>query len=146
MTRRAEDRQAKYSGLLTHDGTFVDDVLVYRMAPSHFMFLANASNVKKDYAWISEQIKAVGDARRWTVQPLRAAGTAGAGVAGSAAAVDGVELSDIRPYWVATGKWPAPAHDLADRLQRRGRFSRSSCRPYGGTVWQAVSNRGGRRT
>src|SRR6185503_19890370 len=28
--------KAKYSCLLTPDGTFVDDVLVYRMAPSHF--------------------------------------------------------------------------------------------------------------
>src|SRR5688572_15358531 len=54
--------QAQYSGLLTPDGTFVDDILVYRMGPSHFMLVANASNVKKDYAWISEQIKTVGDA------------------------------------------------------------------------------------
>src|SRR5918992_5772023 len=29
--------QAQYAGLLTPDGTFVDDMLVYRMAPSHFM-------------------------------------------------------------------------------------------------------------
>ena len=54
--------QAQYSGLLTPDGTFVDDLLVYRMAASHFMLVANASNVKKDFAWISEQIKEVGDA------------------------------------------------------------------------------------
>jgi aminomethyltransferase len=54
--------QVQYSGLLTPEGTFVDDVLVYRMAPNHFMLVANASNVKKDYAWIAEQIKAVGDA------------------------------------------------------------------------------------
>ena len=54
--------QIQYSGLLTPDGTFVDDILVYRMATSHFMLVANASNVKKDYAWITEQIKQVGDA------------------------------------------------------------------------------------
>ena len=54
--------QAQYSGLLTPDGTFVDDLLVYRMASSHFMLVANASNVKKDFAWINEQIKQVGDA------------------------------------------------------------------------------------
>ena len=29
--------QAHYSGLLTPDGTFVDDLLVYRLAPAHFM-------------------------------------------------------------------------------------------------------------
>src|SRR5207245_2532372 len=28
--------QAQYSGLMTPQGTFVDDLLVYRLAPSHF--------------------------------------------------------------------------------------------------------------
>ena len=39
------------------DGTFVDDMLVYRMAPSHFMLVVNAANTAKDFAWISEQVK-----------------------------------------------------------------------------------------
>src|SRR5215207_9226613 len=54
--------QAQYTGLLTPEGTFVDDMLVYRMAPNHFMLVVNSSNVAKDFAWISEQIKAVGEA------------------------------------------------------------------------------------
>src|ERR671913_487047 len=54
--------QAQYTGLLTPAGTYVDDMIVYRMAPNHFMLVVNASNVTKDYAWISEQIKAVGEA------------------------------------------------------------------------------------
>src|SRR5687768_17662627 len=54
--------QAQYTGLLTPEGTFVDDLLVYRMAPNHFMLVVNSSNARKDFAWISEQIKAVGDA------------------------------------------------------------------------------------
>src|SRR5687767_15932094 len=29
--------QAQYAGLLTPEGTFVDDMLVYRMAANHFM-------------------------------------------------------------------------------------------------------------
>src|SRR5687767_10594826 len=49
--------QAQYSALLTPDGTFVDDLLVYRIAPVHFMLVVNAANVVKDFAWISEQIK-----------------------------------------------------------------------------------------
>jgi aminomethyltransferase len=54
--------QAQYAGLLTPDGTFLDDLIVYRMAPSHFLLVVNASNAEKDYAWISEQVKAAGDA------------------------------------------------------------------------------------
>src|SRR5215468_8539166 len=54
--------QAQYSGLLTPQGTFVDDLLVYRLAPSHFLLVVNAGNILKDYAWIAEQIKPAGDA------------------------------------------------------------------------------------
>src|SRR5437588_5142340 len=54
--------QAQYSGLLTPQGTFVDDLLVYRLAPSHFLLVVNAGNIPKDYAWIAEHIQGVGDA------------------------------------------------------------------------------------
>jgi glycine cleavage system T protein (aminomethyltransferase) len=54
--------QAHYSGLLTPDGTFLDDMFIYRMGPAHFLLVVNASNAAKDYAWIREQIKAVSDA------------------------------------------------------------------------------------
>src|SRR3954468_11734102 len=57
---RLQVGQAHYAALTTPEGTFVDDMLVYRMAPNHFMIVANASNVAKDYAWIAEQIKVAG--------------------------------------------------------------------------------------
>src|SRR3954463_4984037 len=59
---RLEIGQAHYAGLLTPDGTFVDDMLVYRVGPNHFMLVVNASNSLKDFAWVSEQIKPAGDA------------------------------------------------------------------------------------
>src|SRR5678815_5134782 len=54
--------QAQYSGLLTASGTFVDDLLVYRLAPSHFLLVVNASHIAEDYAHIAENIKTAGDA------------------------------------------------------------------------------------
>src|SRR5215471_3944001 len=54
--------QAQYSGLMTPQGTFVDDLLVYRLAPEHFLLVVNAGNIEKDYAYIAEQIKPAGDA------------------------------------------------------------------------------------
>src|SRR5216110_3071962 len=54
--------QAQYSGLLTPQGTFVDDLLVYRLGPAHFLLVVNAGNIAKDYAWIAEHIAPVGDA------------------------------------------------------------------------------------
>ena len=54
--------QAQYSGLLTPRGTFVDDVVVYRLKADHFLLVVNAANLFKDYAWIAEHIASAGDA------------------------------------------------------------------------------------
>ena len=54
--------QAQYSALMTADGTFVDDLLVYRLADDHYMFVVNAANVDKDFAYIREHITPAGDA------------------------------------------------------------------------------------
>src|SRR6187402_2652060 len=44
--------QAQYSALTTPEGTFVDDVLVYRLADEHYLLVVNAGNVAKAWAWI----------------------------------------------------------------------------------------------
>jgi aminomethyltransferase len=54
--------QAQYSGLLTPQGTFVDDLLVYRLKSDHFLLVVNAANIVKDYTWIAEHITGAGDA------------------------------------------------------------------------------------
>src|SRR5260370_20192546 len=38
--------QAQYSGLLTSQGTFVDDLLVYRLAHEHFLLLVHARDIE----------------------------------------------------------------------------------------------------
>ncbi len=45
--------RAHYSGLLTERGTYLDDVLVYRLAADDFLLVVNASNAEKDFAWIA---------------------------------------------------------------------------------------------
>ena len=97
--------QAQYTGLLTPDGTFLDDMIVYRMAPVHFMLVVNASNTAKDFAWISEQVASVGDAAaidsssRYALIAL--AGPASRDVLQP---LTGVELDDIQPFWFAHGE------------------------------------------
>jgi aminomethyltransferase len=46
--------RAHYSGLLTDRGTYVDDLLIYRLAADDFMVVVNASNAERDLAWIRE--------------------------------------------------------------------------------------------
>jgi aminomethyltransferase len=48
------DGQIQYSGLMTPNGCFVDDLLVHRMGPDHYFLCVNASNAEKDFAWIVE--------------------------------------------------------------------------------------------
>ncbi len=97
--------QAQYAGLLTPDGTFVDDMLVYRMAPSHFLLVVNAANTAKDFAWISEQVKVAGDAavvdssNRYALVAIQ-----GPAAREVLQPLTGVELSGIRYYWFSYGE------------------------------------------
>jgi aminomethyltransferase len=44
--------QIQYSGLMTSAGTFVDDLLVHKISPTHFLLCVNASNQDADFAHI----------------------------------------------------------------------------------------------
>ncbi len=50
--------RAHYSGLLTERGTYVDDLLVYRLAADDFLVVVNASNAERDLAWVREHAAA----------------------------------------------------------------------------------------
>src|SRR5271170_7293251 len=41
--------QAQYSGLMTDRGTFVDDLLVHKISPEHYLLCVNASNQDRDF-------------------------------------------------------------------------------------------------
>ncbi len=97
--------QAQYSGLLTPQGTFVDDLLVYCLAPAHFLLVVNAGNIPQDYAWIAEHIKNVGDA----VAVDASSRYALIAVQGPKAAevlqpLTGVDLAGMKYYWFAHGE------------------------------------------
>ena len=56
--------QAQYSGLLTPRGTFVDDLLVYRLAPQHFLLVVNAAQ-----RHATSRGSRIGSQRRATLSP-----------------------------------------------------------------------------
>lgn len=47
--------KAQYSAMCYEDGGIVDDLLVYMMEENHYMMVVNASNIEKDFNWISGQ-------------------------------------------------------------------------------------------
>ena len=97
--------QAQYSGLLTPEGTFIDDLLVYRFAPAHFLLVVNASHIPKDYAWIADQIKPAGDAvavdasSRYALLAVQ-----GPAALATLQSLTGVDLAGIKYYWFAHGE------------------------------------------
>jgi aminomethyltransferase len=102
---RLEVGQAQYSGLLTPAGTFVDDLLVYRLAPQHFLLVVNASRIPIDYAHIASRIGSIGDA----VAVDASARYALIAVQGPRArdvlqTLTAVDLGALRYYWFAHGE------------------------------------------
>lgn len=48
------DGKAQYSCLPNNEGGIVDDLIVYKIADNHYMLVVNASNIEKDWNWISK--------------------------------------------------------------------------------------------
>ncbi|UMB61085.1 glycine cleavage system aminomethyltransferase GcvT [Lutibacter sp. A80] len=48
------DGKIQYSCLPNNDGGIVDDLLVYRITEEEYMLVVNASNIEKDWNWISQ--------------------------------------------------------------------------------------------
>jgi len=97
--------QAQYSALTTPEGTFVDDILVYRLADEHFMLVVNATTTKKDYAWLSTHVAPGGDvsvvntSARYALIALQ--GPASREILAGLTTVD---LGAVKYYWFATGE------------------------------------------
>jgi aminomethyltransferase len=91
--------QIQYSGLMTAEGTFVDDLLVYRFGDDHYLLVVNASNAEKDFAYIKTQIASFGDvaamdtSARYALLALQ-----GPAARETLAGLTGVDLSVIKYY------------------------------------------------
>jgi aminomethyltransferase len=98
--------QIQYSALTTPHGTFVDDVLTYRLADDHFMLVVNASNIVKDFHWIAGHVKEVGGDAAAVNTSSRYALIALQGPVAKdiLQTLTGVDLAAMKYYWFATGE------------------------------------------
>jgi aminomethyltransferase len=103
---RLADNQIQYSALTTPQGTFVDDILTYRLSGDHFMLVVNASNIMKDFHWIVEHVREVGGDAAAVNTSSRYALIAIQGPAAKDVlqSLTGVDLAAIKYYWFATGE------------------------------------------
>jgi aminomethyltransferase len=98
--------QAQYSALTTPSGTFVDDVLVYRLADDHYLLVINAGNVSKAHQWIAREAQSLGGDVSVVNTSSRYALIALQGPAAEAILqpLTGVELPSIKYYRFAAGE------------------------------------------
>ena len=141
---RLKQGQAQYSGLLTPDGTYVDDILVYRLGPNHFMLVVNAANAAKAYSWIVEQAKTVGEAAivdssaRYALLAVQ-----GPVALDTVQPLTGADLGSLRPYAFTYGE-VAQARALISRTGYTGEDGFEIYVPpnMADRVWQAVLQAG----
>lgn len=100
---RLADGQAQYSAFLTPEGTFVDDIVVYRFGPQRIFICVNAATCAKDLAWLQQH-------RQGRVEVLdRSSEFAQIAVQGPLAEqvvqrLTQVDLSTIKFYWFVEGR------------------------------------------
>lgn len=98
--------QIQYSGLTSPEGTFVDDLLVYRFGPSHYLLVINAGNIDQDWEWISTRAKEaspdvaiVNSSSRYALIAIQ--GPRAQEILQEQTAID---LAAIKYYWFAHGE------------------------------------------
>lgn len=95
--------QAQYSGLMTAEGCFVDDLLVHKMSDTHYFLCVNASNQDRDYDHIvrhnrfGAEVENAGS--RYTQLAIQ-----GPRALGIVQQLTEVELGPIRYYHFALGR------------------------------------------
>jgi aminomethyltransferase len=136
--------QAHYSGLTTEQGTFVDDLLVYRLADSHFLLVVNASNIEKDFAWITAHTSGIGD----VVAVNTSSRYALIAIQGPAARevlqpLTGADLAGMKYYWFANGE-VASVRATVSRTGYTGEdgFEIFVAPAYASRVWDALLQAG----
>ena len=94
--------EVQYSALTTPEGTFVDDITVYKFADNRYLLTVNAANIEKDAAWIRERVVSVVEARNVSndIALLAIQGPRAQEILGKLTSID---LGKLRYYWFVEG-------------------------------------------
>jgi aminomethyltransferase len=140
---RLEVNQTQYTALTTPQGTFVDDMLVYYLAPQRYLLVVNAANVDKDFAWVAgqkasfsvsvdnasdgySQLALQGPLAEKILQPLT-----------------DIPLARLKPFWSGAGK-VADIDSLVSRTGYTGEdgFEIYTTSPEPRALWDGIMDRG----
>lgn len=97
--------QIHYTGFLMENGAFVDDLLLHKISDTEFLLVVNASNVDKDFAWVSQH------AAKWDVVVTNESDDTAQVALQGPRSIDvlqplvDIDLSQIKYYWFAFGNF-----------------------------------------
>jgi glycine cleavage system T protein (aminomethyltransferase) len=138
--------QAQYSALLYPQGTFVDDVIVHRLAGNDYLLVINAGTREKDVNWVHENTRQFACGVENLSDDFTQIAIQGPKAVPLLQKMTDAELSALRSYWVMRGT----VCGLRDTLiARTGYTGEDGCEIYipsdedvSARVWQDILEAG----
>lgn len=138
--------QAQYTALTTPQGTFVDDMLVYCLAPDQYLLVVNAANSDKDYAWVVAhqapfEVEVENASNRYSQLAFQ-----GPEAGEILQPLTDIGLDEMRSFWAAKGK-VAGVEALVSRTGYTGEdgFEIYTVSPEPAVVWDEILKKGKER-
>ncbi len=133
--------QAQYSAICYPDGGIVDDVIVYRW-PGRYTMVVNASNIAKDFAWLSEHKMPEADLSDVSDEYSLLA-VQGRNAQATLQKLTKVDLKAIKYYWFASGEIAGvPAFISRTGYTGEDGFEIGFAPPHSEKVWSAIFEAG----
>ena len=96
--------QAQYSALLYPEGTFVDDVIVHRLAEEEYFLVINAGTREKDFNWVRDNTRDFDCAVENLSDDFTQIAIQGPKAVSLLQKLAGADLTTVKFYWVTRGK------------------------------------------
>jgi len=96
--------QAQYSAMLYPGGTFVDDVIVHRLAEDEYLLVINAGTREKDYSWVRDNTRQFDCAVENLSDDFTQIAIQGPKAVQVLQKLTDADLSTVKFYWVTRGR------------------------------------------
>ena len=107
--------QCQYSAMLYPEGTFVDDVIVHKMADDDYLLVINAGTREKDVNWVVENTRAFDCNVEHLSDFYTQIAIQGPKGAATLQKLTGADLSQVKFYWFTYGTVCGLPHTLIAR-------------------------------
>ncbi|MCO5258975.1 MAG: glycine cleavage system aminomethyltransferase GcvT [Crocinitomicaceae bacterium] len=104
------DGKAQYAYLPNENGGIVDDLIIYRFNAEKYLLVVNASNIDKDWAWISKYNKEIGAEMKNLSDDYSLLAIQGPKAAEAMQSLTSVNLSSIPYYNFVVGDFAGIEH------------------------------------